>query len=163
MGSVESITPYLEPIRKTVTVPRTPAEAFEIFTARFSTWWPLGTYSIHQKEAATCAIEPRVGGEIYEVSKSGARCAWGSVLAWEPPHRVVLHWHPGRDPATAQEVELRFVAVTSGTRVELEHRGWAKLGAAAAETRESYDGGWETVLGKIFVAACSPAPERRSE
>jgi uncharacterized protein YndB with AHSA1/START domain len=75
------------------------------------------------------------------------------VLSWEPPRRFVLSWHPGREPETAQEVEVRFVAVPTGTRVELEHRGWQALGEAAAATRERYAGGWEHV-GEAFVNAC---------
>lgn len=163
MENVESLLPYLEPIRKSVSVPRPPAEAFEIFTARFDSWWPLSTYSIHRADAASCGIEPRVGGEVYEIAKSGARATWGSVLTWDPPRRLVLLWHPGRDPRTAQELELRFVPVAQGTRVELEHRGWAKLGKDAAETRTSYAEGWDAVLEKHFAARCSGVPTRKSE
>ena len=43
----------------------------------------------------------------------------------------MLRWHPGREPETAQEVELRFRAEGATTVVELEHRGWAGLGDKA--------------------------------
>jgi uncharacterized protein YndB with AHSA1/START domain len=155
MGNVENITPYLEPIRKVVTVRRTPSEAFEIFTARLATWWPLARYSIHEQDAVSCGIEPRVGGEVYEVAKDGTRARWGVVLAWEPPTRLVLSWHPGRSPETAQEVEVRFVAVPEGTRVELEHRDWAKLGDRARQARANYEGGWAEVLDRRYVEACA--------
>ena len=155
MGSVEKIAPYLEPVRKSVTVQRTPAEAFEIFTARLGTWWPLAQFSIHQADSATCGIEPRVGGSIYEVAKNGERCVWGTVLSWDPPRGFSMTWHPGREPDTAQEVELRFAAVPGGTRVDLEHRGWEKYGTEAKEAREGYDGGWATVFEQLYVAACS--------
>lgn len=155
MGSVEKIAPYLEPVRKTVTVKKTPAEAFEIFTAKLASWWPLSQFSIYQAEAVTCAFEPRSGGDVYETSRSGERSVWGRILAWEPPDRFVMTWHPGRDADTAQEVEVRFAAVAGGTRVELTHRGWEKLGAEAAPTRESYDSGWETVFGERFATACA--------
>jgi uncharacterized protein YndB with AHSA1/START domain len=147
------IQPYLEPVRKSVTVARPAAEAFEIFSAGISSWWPLDTYSISQARAKSCAIEPRVGGEVYEVRDDGERFAWGRVLAWEPPRRFVMTWHPGHDPTTAQELEVRFVPEGGKTRVELEHRGWQKLGAQASEMREAYDGGWEAVLGKHYVEA----------
>ena len=155
MGNVEHLQPYLEPIRKSVTVRRTPAEAFEVFTARLSSWWPTAQFSIYQAGSATCGIEPRVGGDIFEVSKNGDRCIWGNVITWEPPHRFAMTWHPGREPETAQEVELRFIAIAGGTRVELEHRGWTKLGAAAAETRAGYEGGWATVFDVCFLETCS--------
>ena len=125
MGSVENIGPYIAPLRKSVVVRRAPAEAFEIFTGRLASWWPLSRYSIFQADAVTCAIEPRVGGEVFETSSDGARGTWGTVLVWEPPQRFAMSWHPGREAATAQEVEVRFVPVAEGTRVELEHRGWA--------------------------------------
>jgi uncharacterized protein YndB with AHSA1/START domain len=155
MGNVENVEPYLAPLRKSVTVRRTPGEAFEIFIARFASWWPYTRFSIHQDETATCGIEPRLGGDVYEVAKNGTRCVWGSVLAWEPPRRFVMSWHPGRPPETAQEVELRFAAVAGGTLVTLEHRGWAKYGPEAAEAREGYDNGWAVVFEKAFVAACA--------
>lgn len=155
MGSVEHLQPYLEPIRKSVTLEKTPAEAFAVFTERFGSWWPRDQFSIHQANSAMCAIEPHVGGDIFEVSKGGERCIWGNVIAWEPPHRFAMKWHPGRPPDTAQEVELRFIATAGGTRVELEHRGWTKYGPDAAQAREGYEGGWATVFDVCFVEACS--------
>ena len=64
-----------------------------------------------------------------------------------------MTWHPGREADTAQEVEVRFTEASGGTLVELEHRGWASLGAQAAEMREGYVGGWEHVLGECFAPA----------
>jgi hypothetical protein len=65
-----------------------------------------------------------------------------------------MTWHPGHSPETAQEVEIRFVAITEGTRVELEHREWQKYGEKAAAARTSYDQGWATVFERCFVEAC---------
>ena len=76
------------------------------------------------------------------------------MLAWEPPARLVVTWHPGRDPKDATELEIRFVPVEGGTRVELEHRGWARLGAEAGEMRRGYDRGWASVFEEAFAAAC---------
>lgn len=157
--TVEPIQPYLEPVRKSVSVSRSVNEAFDLFTAGLGRWWPLASYSISQERARTCALEPRVGGEVYEVRDDGERCPWGRILAWEPPRRFVMTWHPGRDPDTAQELEVRFVAEPGGTRVDLEHRGWQKYGPAAEakEARESYDSdaGWKSVLAR-YVEACRP-------
>lgn len=147
------IQPYLEPVRKTLTVARTPPDAFSLFTAGIARWWPLGTHSIGAGRARACAIEPRVGGEVYEMDDQGVRSAWGQVLVWEPPQRFVMTWHPGRAPDTAQEVEVRFVPDGTGTRVELEHRGWQTLGDRARETRDGYESGWPAVLAR-YVAAC---------
>jgi uncharacterized protein YndB with AHSA1/START domain len=151
--NVEPIRNYIEPLRKTIEVACPPELAFEIFTARIHTWWPLATHSIGQERARTCAIEPRVGGRVYEVHDDG-RAVWGTVLAFEPPSRLLVTWHPGREPGTAQEVEVRFVPSAHGTRVELEHRNWQAYGRDAAEAREGYDNGWQGVLHDHFAAAC---------
>ena len=154
MGNVESIEPYVTPIRRDTVVPRSPEEAFRVFTEGISTWWPLGRFSIYQDQAVSCGIEPRQGGMVWERSAGGERATWGTVIVWEPPHRLVVTWHPGREPETAQELEVRFRAVPGGTKVELEHRGWERLGAEAAEARQGYDGGWSVVFDERYVAAC---------
>ncbi|MGH9368784.1 MAG: SRPBCC domain-containing protein, partial [Thermoanaerobaculia bacterium] len=151
---VEAEVVHIAPVRKAITVKRSVADTFEIFTARIGRWWPLLTHSISEQRAVDVVIEPRVGGELCEVRDDGERFPWGRVLAWEPPGRLVVTWHPGQDPAAATELEVRFSPVEGGTRVELEHRGWVKLGARAREVREGYDRGWESVFGKSFAEAC---------
>lgn len=153
-SNVERIEPYLEPLRKSVTVACPVEHAFEVFTARIGSWWPLSKYSISQERARECAIEPKVGGEVYETDDDGERFPWGRVLVWDPPRRFAMTWHPGREADTAQEVEVRFTASAEGTLVELEHRGWAVLGDRAREARESYSDGWDQVLGESFPPAC---------
>jgi uncharacterized protein YndB with AHSA1/START domain len=147
-------TNAIEPVRRSVEVTCAVEEAFRIFTEGVDDWWPLATHSVGQQKAATCYFEGQVGGRIYESTEDGSLNLWGTVTEWEPPNRVVFTWHPGREPATAQEVELRFIEEGSGTRVELEHRGWETLGDAAAETREGYHSGWEYVLNQ-FIANCA--------
>lgn len=151
-NEVESIGRYLEPLRKSITVQRTAKEAFELFT-RMDRWWPFKQYSISQDRTERCVMEPRVGGRVYEVRDDGETFDWGRVLIWEPPRRLVLAWHPGREPETAQEVEFQFTDLGGVTRVDLEHREWARLGEKAVETRANYKSGWETVLGRFSDAA----------
>ena len=147
----------LAPLTKRVEVQRTVEEAFDIFTARIGDWWPLAQHSITQDRAAACAVEPREGGELYETDSDGARHPWGRVLTWEPPHRLVFTWHPGRDSDSAQEVEVTFEAAGEGTLVVLEHRDWHKLGDAAEKTRQGYDTGWDFVLGQCFAGDAGKA------
>jgi uncharacterized protein YndB with AHSA1/START domain len=151
--SIEPIGPYLEPVRKSVTVPLALEEAFDLFTARIASWWPLGErFSISGSRATSCVIEPRTGGAVYEVRDDGEKLSWGHVLTWEPPRRVMLSWHPGRSPDMAQEVEVTFVPAGTSTTVELVHRGWQNLGEEAVAVRASYEGGWETVFLGAFAA-----------
>ena len=153
--TVHAFSKYFDPVRKSITVRCAPEEAFDLFTARLASWWPLATHSIAQDQAADCGIEPRVGGEIYEVSRDGTRCKWGHVLAWDPPRRLVLYWHPGWDEHLGQEVEVTFTSTPVGTRVDLEHRNWSQLGEHADATRNGYDQGWAAVFVERFAEACA--------
>jgi uncharacterized protein YndB with AHSA1/START domain len=140
-------------VRKAITV-RAPIErAFEVFTAQITTWWPLREHSIGEALAESVTMEGREGGRLFECQVGGGQAEWGTVTIWDPPHRVSFTWHPGRDPVTAQEVDVRFSEEGSGTRVELEHRGWEKLGERAAEAIQGYESGWERVFGALYAEA----------
>ena len=137
----------IEVVRKTVTVDCAVEEAFRIFTADAKSWWPVESHSIHQT-VSDIVFEDRVGGEVYEVSEAGEKGHWATVLEWEPPGRLVLAWNILEAEASPTEVEIRFLPEGEGTRVEVEHRGWERLVGDAVEKRESYDTGWDFVLGK---------------
>jgi uncharacterized protein YndB with AHSA1/START domain len=137
------------PVRKSVRVNAPAARAFEVFTARFGTWWPK-SHHIGKAPMKEAVIEPRSGGRWYEKGEDGTECDWGEVLVWEPPSRVVLSWRlNGKfevDETLVSEVEIRFIPDGAGaTRVELEHR----IEAADADViRASVDspGGWSGIL-----------------
>jgi uncharacterized protein YndB with AHSA1/START domain len=75
------------------------------------------------------------------------------LLVFEEPSRLVFTWHPGMPPATATEVEVRFVPTGDQTRVDVEHRHWEKLGDRAAFVRGLYEGGWPGVLDRLVARA----------
>ena len=66
-----AVTPGSEPVVKTVTVPGEPGWAFELFTNGIDGWWPKRTHSVAGDEAERVAVEPGVGGRIYEVARDG--------------------------------------------------------------------------------------------
>jgi uncharacterized protein YndB with AHSA1/START domain len=108
--------------------------AFKVFTEQMGTWWPP-EHHIIEADFKEMVFEPRVGGHVYDIGVDGSECRWSRVLAYEPPHRVVMTWditpefklEP--DPARASEIEIRFTAEGDGaTRVELEHRGLERHG-----------------------------------
>jgi uncharacterized protein YndB with AHSA1/START domain len=68
------------------------------------------------------------------------------VLAWDPPDRFVITWHPSLQPVAMTEVEVTFTADGGSTTVQLTHRDWQRLGDLAAVTRENYSQGWVGVL-----------------
>jgi len=148
----------IAPLELEVTVDRPPEEAFRVFTEQMADWWPLATHSVGQERAVTVTFELRVGGRIFERQEDGSEAEWGRVLALESPDLVRFSWHPGREPKSAQEVEVRFQPAGSGrTRVELIHRGWETYGEGAEAMREQYRTGWGYVLGERYAGAVQPA------
>ena len=141
----------IAPVRKSVTVDGTPAEAFDVFTAGIDRWWPK-SHHIGAAPIVASVIEPRVGGRWYELGEDGSHCEWGKVLAWEPPRRVLLAWQINGewkyDAALVTELEVRFFSKGSGTLVELEHRHLERMGASAEVARSAIDspGGWSGLL-----------------
>jgi uncharacterized protein YndB with AHSA1/START domain len=145
-------------VHRTITVAASQQRAFDVFTAQFGTWWPR-EYQIGPAPMADFIMEPRVGGRWYELDQDGTQCDTGRVLAFEPPHRLILAWQLNErwqydpDPSHASEVEVRFIAEgPSQTRVELEHRGFERHGAGADGVRAAMDApdGWAAVL-EIFA------------
>ena len=141
----------LPPVKKSVTVPWPPEAAFRRFTVGIAGWWPTATHSVGQADVETVVFEEREGGRVYERIRGGRTEVWGTVLAWDPPRRFVMSWHPGRGPETAQELEVTFSPVEGGTRVDLTHTGWERLPEKPEEMRARYDAGWDPVLAAYGV------------
>jgi uncharacterized protein YndB with AHSA1/START domain len=147
-------------VEKTIVVEAPVERAWTVFTEGLGTWWPLRTHSIGEERAESVVIEPRVGGRILETMSGGGEAVWGYVVAWEPPSRLVVSWHPTGPPEQATELEIRFVAEGDrATRVELEHRGWERLGDRAAASRDNYDNGWAPVLDHYVDATRNESAE----
>jgi len=146
-----TLAPFpVPPIVKTVTVRAAPARAFALFAGDFARWWPLSR--VHTgPDPVDCAIEPRVGGRVFERAADGHETAWGTVLAYDPPHRLTFSWIVELPAGQEQLVEIRFTPEDRGTTVELTHSGWEQLGEATASLRERYDRGWGTVFERHFV------------
>ena len=151
-----------EPVRKRVRVDRSPDEAFRLFTEHIGRWWPVEVHSraAHEQygdgvKVERVVFEPRAGGRLYEVTSEGVEGVWAEVVAFDPPARIVLAWKPNDRPEPPTEVEINFEPDDGGTIVKLEHRGWDKLEARAAEAREGYDGGWQLPLERFVAAAAA--------
>jgi uncharacterized protein YndB with AHSA1/START domain len=146
------------PVRRTITVPVPPAQAFKVFTADIGRWWPT-SHKIGAAPFKSAVIEPRTGGRWFEVGEDDSECQWGDVLAWEPPSRIVLAWRIRADwqfdATLLTEVEVRFVPVDDdGTRVELEHRLLENMGDTAEGARRTFDSenGWSGILERYRSA-----------
>jgi uncharacterized protein YndB with AHSA1/START domain len=140
-------------IEKSVTVAAPVEKAFRVFTEEIHTWWPLRTHAVDTERSDTVILEGHEGGRLFERTTAGDEHVWGVVVAWDPPNRVGYSWHPGRGEETAQEVEVTFTAVADGTRVDVRHWGWEKLGDRLEEIVADYTKGWDKVLAHYVEAA----------
>jgi hypothetical protein len=161
------------PVRKTVDVAARPERAFQIFTHEIDTWWPR-THHIGKSPMRRAIIEGHAGGRCYTEQEDGTECDWGTVLAWDPPRRFVMAWQITHawtfepDTAKSSEVEVTFTPLASGgTRVDLEHRFFARHGAGGLSMRASVDApnGWNGLLALFAqranqgaTAAGAPVP-----
>jgi len=143
----------IAPVRKSVVVDASPSQAFAVFTAGIDRWWPK-SHGIGATPIRESVIEPFVGGRWYTRHEDGSDIVIGHVRVWQPAERLVVSWEVSGDwkpdprPAFTSEVEVRFTAdAGGGTRVELEHRNFERLGAASGEKmRKGVDGGWPHLL-----------------
>ena len=145
----------MEPLEIAFSVECVPERAFDLWSERMSMWWPSG-HSVSADPGLTVTFEPHVGGRIFETTSTGEEHAWGEVLVWEPPRRLVYLWHLRFDRSDATEVEVTFEPAVEGTAVTILHRGWERLGAAAEERRERNERGWSGVI-EHYRAACASA------
>ena len=144
------------PVRKELVVAATAERAFKVFTDGIDRWWPR-QHHIGSSPLRREVLEPGVGGRWYGLSEDGTECDVGKVLAWEPPHRLVLAWQITSDwkfdPGFATEVEITFTAEGPGTtRVVLEHRELHRYGLAEPAYRRAIDSrerGWGLILQRF--------------
>ena len=143
----------IAPVVKKRNVPLAPRAAFDLFTRRMGEWWPVATHSIAGEGVKEIRFEGHIGGRLLEVAADGSQFSWGEVLAWDPPNRFVISWHPTREPKAASVLEVRFRPHGGGTELTLEHRAWEEHGAEAERLRGQYEPGWDYVLERFEGAA----------
>jgi hypothetical protein len=155
-----SSTIRIAPVRKSITVNATPEHAFEVFTAKIDRWWPK-THGIGASPIQKSVIEPFVGGRWYTRCEDGSDVVVGHVRVWQPGAQLVVSWEvnaawkPDARVTYASEIEVRFSPEAAGTRVELEHRNFERMGAAEGEAmRNAVDNGWPALL-HLFSTAVS--------
>ncbi len=143
----------MEPIHLAFEVECPVDHAFDVWTTRIAQWWPLD-HTVSAEDGLTVVLEGRPGGRIFERRPGGQEHDWGEVTIWEPPTRLGYTWHLNRDRSDATEVEVRFVPRDAATTiVEIEHRGWERLGADGVNWRDRNHGGWATLLPHYIAAA----------
>jgi len=144
-------------VRAQVVVDAPLEHAFSVFTEGFGSFKPP-EHNLLPVEIAETVFEPRVGGYLYDRGVDGSECRWARVLAYEPPHRVVLSWDISpqwqleTDLEKTSEVEVRFVSeAPERTRVELEHRNLERHGEGWEAVRDGVAAGdgWPRYLQRF--------------
>jgi uncharacterized protein YndB with AHSA1/START domain len=148
-------------VRAAIVVEAPLERAFTVFTEGFGRFKPPEHYLL-PVEIAETVFEPRVGGRLYDRGVDGSECSWARVLAYDPPHRVVLSWdiNPQWQLETelekTSEWEVRFSSETpQRTRVELEHRHLERHGEGWEAVRDGVaaDAGWPLYLQRFAEVA----------
>jgi uncharacterized protein YndB with AHSA1/START domain len=151
----------LEPIHRSITVKASPERAFKVFTEGIDSWWPRA-HHIGTGEMKKSIIETHKGGRCYSEQSDGTEAPWGTVLAWEPPKRVVLAWQVSPqwkfepDLSKSSEIEVSFTPIPGGeTRVDLNHHHWERHGEGVEGMYQSVGGdmGWNGLLSMFAAEA----------
>jgi DNA-binding transcriptional ArsR family regulator/uncharacterized protein YndB with AHSA1/START domain len=167
----EPMQPELK-VTKSIVVDVSPTRAFEFFLDQ-ERWWPIATHHMAEPAGETAVLEPFVGGRWYERAQDGSETDWGRVLAFEPPHRILLTWQMSADwnhepdPDRASEIEVTFLPEGHDrTRVVYEHRHLERYGDQAEQMRTVLDrpNAAEATLGAFEAAVmATKKPRRRSK
>jgi uncharacterized protein YndB with AHSA1/START domain len=141
-----------EPLRISFDVACSADHAFTVWTSGIGSWWPPD-HTVSGRGDLEVILQGSVGGRIFERTSDGAEHEWGEVTVWDPPARLSYRWHLHQDRAEATVVDIQFLPRgDAATRIEIEHRGWERLGTVGEERREGNRKGWDGVLPH-FVAA----------
>ena len=144
-------------VRTSIVVDAPIERAFQVFTDDFGSFKPR-EHNLLAVEIAETVFEPRVGGYLYDRGVDGSECRWARVLAYDPPHMVLLswdispHWQIETDRERTSEVEVRFIAESAErTRVVLERRNLDRHGDGWEGLREGVHGdqGWPLYLQRF--------------
>jgi hypothetical protein len=147
-----------DPLRLSFDVACSAQHAFAVWTSHLGVWWP-SDHTVTGRADLVVVLEGGIGGRIYERTPDGVEHDWGEVTVWKPPTQLAYLWHLRRDRADATEVEIRFVPRgAAATRIEIEHRGWERLGDAGGEWRDRNRAGWTALLPHFQAAIENGVP-----
>ena len=146
------------PIRKTITVPLRPDAAFDLFTDKLGDWWPVETHSIsggQGKRPKAVKVDKKKGGHVTETTADGKAARWATITRWEQGKAFGLSWYVGRHEEEATDIMVIFTPIDTGTRVDLVHDGFHRLGETAAAQHQNYKTGWNLVFVQRYAAFCN--------
>ena len=147
-------------------VPAGPERTFSAFTEEIGAWWrPNGLFQFTDDQTGTLAFDPGPQGRLVETYADGSSFTVGDVVAWEPPHRLVMTWrHASFAPDQSTELHVTFTDVGDETRVVVEHYGWDRIPAEHAArhgfplpvTQKRFAEWWQEQLQRLASTATNP-------
>jgi uncharacterized protein YndB with AHSA1/START domain len=130
-------------IEAEVQIDAPPERVFEGLVTDISAWWgPAHTFS---DTARDVVLEPRLGGRFYEDWGEGEGVLYATVTRIRRPTELGLTGPFGMRGAVMGRVMIVLERQDTATIVRLSHR---VVGEVTDETRQSYSGGWRTLLGQ---------------
>ena len=108
-------------------------------------------------ECARACGSPWKSPAIFERTRDGRELEYGKVLVWEPPTRLKFAFYLGSGAEHPTHVDVRFVEIAGGTRVELVQ----ELGDLSQEgfdrIAERFERSWSHVIERYgaYVDASS--------
>ncbi len=139
-------------IVKSIVLTCSPERAFHLFTSRISDWWPPERRHTNDPNSVLVLSE---AGRFFERDRSGNEVELGSVLAWEPPKRLLLDWFPGTDPEHPTRVEVLFDPDGDATRVIVNHGATPASESLFPTRAPRYEASWTLVLAALANAQAS--------
>jgi len=128
-------------VRRSIFIEATPARVWQEFESfeRISRWLNLG-HTLHM-------LEPHLGGRVeLSVDIDGEqRFYGGEILRFDVQREMTfdVQWQKPHQWPVPTFWTYRLSALYGGTHVEIFHHGFERLGAAAADNLEGYEGGWD--------------------
>lgn len=137
--------------------------AYSLVVDKLDEWWvsPFSRNPVVPDPVKEVAIEPYAGGVCYELSESGTRRIWGTVLSIEDPLFLRMAWQvapnccPIADPGAASRVVIQFREADHGTRLEVIHGEFVRHGPNGDQFRDfmQSEHGWPLMLANLSHAA----------
>jgi uncharacterized protein YndB with AHSA1/START domain len=147
---------------RTFVVRGTVERVFDEFVNARGGWWP---YDHSRDVLLRVGYDPRVDGDWFDVLPDGARRKRGKVLAWDPPHRLIVSWpltfgKPAGEAVGYSRLEVTFTRHTEGeVRVGLHHWDMHNTTDRTAVLKMFSPYGWDHVVNG-FTAYLASAPWR---
>jgi NAD(P)-dependent dehydrogenase (short-subunit alcohol dehydrogenase family) len=124
----------------------------------------VDTHHLAEPHGSEVVLEPFPGGRWFERAADGTETDWGTVLAWQPPYRLLLTWQVSarwtfeEDPGRGSQIEVTFTPEGADTRVDLTHRHLERYGPEAERMRRILDGKGGEPLAAFarYIAAQAP-------